>query len=179
MTNVPLAVGLATGEIAVLLGVTVRAFAAESRLKRDRGDDIRRANASRETLLLERIGKLIEDVRRVKSLLESFTDALFRSDWTDDVKAIGELGAALGEVQRAQQRVIARWRLLAGTMVVVHLAAPGFLLNNIVGKQLIPDALDAACAGVFAAATALAIVFAWLIRQADLSFERCLEAGIQ
>ena len=84
MTNVPLALGLATGEITVLLGVTVRAFTAETRLRRDHGDAVKRARAARETLLLERIGRLIEDMRRIKRLLESYTDALFRADWSDD-----------------------------------------------------------------------------------------------
>lgn len=104
---------------------------------------------------------------------------MFRADWSDDVKAIGQLGVALVALERAQQRLILRWRLLAVTMVVVHFAAPGFLLNNILGERLIPDPIDAACAGIFGAATALAIVFAWLIREADLSFEHCLEEGGQ
>ena len=74
--------------------------------------------------------------------------------------------------------MIARWRLLAVTMVVVHLAAPGFLVNNILGEQVIPDMIDAACAAVFGVAAALALVFAWLVREADLAFERCLEEDV-
>ena len=179
MANLPLALGLVAGEITVLLGVTVRAFGAEARLRRDRGDAVKRAKAGRETMLLERIGQLVEDVRSIKLFLEKYTDALFRADWTDDVKEIGVLGVGLFAVDRAQARLILRWRLLALTMVVVHVAAPGFLMNNILGQELVPEAVDVGCAWLFGVSSGAAFACGWFVRQADLAFERCLEEGVQ
>ena len=176
MTNVPLALGLTAIEVTVFFAVTVRAFGAEARIKRDRGSSVKEARAGRETKLLERIGTVIEGVGQTKKLRENYTDALFRSDWSDDISAILDICSEITAITVAKRRLLRWWNALAAILVVVHISAPAFLLNDITDKNYLSDGLNEAAAYVFSASLVLALLVAVMLLRADLAFERALEA---
>jgi hypothetical protein len=169
-----LAAILVGGEVG-LLTQTVRAFAFLSQ-QEGRQEDIRRAKAGYEVALIGQMSDLYEDARALKRFAKMY-DLLMRSEFRPQLLALATAGSPLLEIEPRHQRLRRAAGVCCALLVMVHLTAPVFLLNNIAGRSLIPADIDMIAAWVFGGFVILAALSVFLVWRMDLRFEGLLQAG--
>jgi hypothetical protein len=165
---------LLAGEIG-LFTQTVRAFGFVSQQTR-RHEDVRKAKAGYEAGLLGQIADLYDDARRIKRFTR-MSDLLMRSDFSGQLAGIVKASDPLRRITRAHRNVRLAGGVLCCSLIIVQLAAPAFLLNNVVGYAFLSERLDEVAAWVFAGSALFSAGVALLVWRLDIRFERVLQGG--
>jgi hypothetical protein len=111
--------------VTVFLGATVKALNAESRLDRERDDDIRAAVAGYESGLVQpALARLVEEVIAVKRPGETVSDAMSRADVNSRFVAAVNASVRSQSPRAWQSALVHRYTRLGACLTVMHVAGP-------------------------------------------------------
>jgi hypothetical protein len=162
----------------VFLGATVKAFNAESRLDRERDDDIRAAVAGYESGLVQpALSRLVEEVIAVKRPGESVADAMSRADVNTHFVAAVDASVRSQSPRAWQSALVHRYTSLGICLAFMHVAGPVAIYNVVTGGYNLPHLVVVIAAVVFCLATAGALVAATMVRVGENALAKTIAEG--
>lgn len=169
---------VAAAEVTVFLGATVRAFNAESRLDRERDDDIRAAVAGYESGLVQpALARLIEEVIAVKRPRETVSDAMSRADVNTHFVAAVDASVRSQSPRARQSALVHRYTRLGICLTFMHVAGPAAIYNVVTGGYNLPHLVVVIAAVVFCLATAAALVAVTMVRMGENALAKAIGEG--
>jgi hypothetical protein len=156
----------------------MKAFNAESRLDRERDDDVRAAVAGYESGLVQpALARLIDEVIAVKRPSETVADAMSRADVnTHFVAAVA--ASVRSQSPRARQSVLVhRYTRLGTCLALMHVAGPVAIYNIVTTGYNLPHLVVAIAAVAFGLGTAGALVTATMVRMGEIALARAIGEG--
>ncbi|HZQ80746.1 MAG TPA: hypothetical protein VFB25_02085 [Gaiellaceae bacterium] len=173
------AIGIvAAAEAAVFFGATVKAFNAESRIDRERDDDIRAAVAGYESgLVLPALTRLVEQVIEVRRPGESVEDALSREDVNRHFVAAVDASVRSRTPRERQAALVHRNNWLTICLVAMHVAGPLSLYNVLTGGYNLPHLVVVVAAVVFCLGTTGALVTATMVSMGERALAKAIGEG--
>jgi hypothetical protein len=169
---------VAAAEVAVFFGATVKAFNAESRIDKERDDDIRAAVAGYESGVVQpALTKLVEQVIEVRRPGESVADALSREDVNRHLVAAVDASVRSRTPRARQASLVHRNNWLAFCLVAVHVAAPIGLYNVLTGGYNLPHLVVVVAAVMFCLGATGALVAATMVRMGERALAKAVGEG--
>jgi hypothetical protein len=164
--------------VTVFLGATVKAFTAESRLDRERDDDIRAAVAGYESGLVQpALARLVEEVIEVKRTRETVADAMSRADVNTHFVAAVVASVRSQSPRARQSALVHRYSRLGICLAFMQVAGPVAIYNVVTGGYNLPHLVVVIAAVVFCLATAAALVAGTMVRMGENALAKAIGEG--
>jgi hypothetical protein len=164
--------------VAVFLGATVKAFTAESRLDRERDDDIRAAVAGYESGLVQpALVRLVDEVIAVKRPKESVADAMSRADVNTHFVAAVAASVQSQSPRARQSTLVHRYTRLGVCLAIMQVAGPVAIYNIVTGGYNLPHLAVVIAAVLFGLVTVGALVAATMVRMGENALAKAIAGG--
>jgi hypothetical protein len=169
---------VAAAEVAVFFGATVKALNAESRIDKERDDDIRAAVAGYESGLVQpALTRLVEQVIDVRRPGESVADALSREDVNRHFVAAVDASVRSRTPRARQVSLVHRNNWLALFLVTIQVAAPLALYNVLTGGYNLPQLAVVVAAALFCVGATGALAAATMVRMGENALAKAIREG--
>lgn len=163
---------------ATLTGLSWAGFNAEARSQKDRDSDIRDAEAGYDSgKVVPAAARLVEAVLAVRRPDEPIDQALHRADTSRPLRDVVDAATALASSREIEGRLLKAWTSVGVSTVIVQLAGPVLLYNEIFDSNLISNSTQTIAGVVLSGAAAILVVSIVLVRQFSRALSRAIRAG--